>query len=80
MTLHSSIEQDLLGKTLEESLTWHLIWLMVRGTGHPQGLDWGLGDGMTGERFSPALSPCDPATPSPSLSPITMTLVVDSPY
>ena len=41
VTLHSPEEQDVSGKSLEEALTWCLVWLMAKGTGHPQGLDWG---------------------------------------
>jgi hypothetical protein len=41
VTLHSPDEQNVSGKTLEEGLAWCLVWLMAKGTGHPQGLDWG---------------------------------------
>jgi hypothetical protein len=40
VTLHSPEAQDFSGKTLEEALAWCLVWLMVKGTGHPKGLDW----------------------------------------
>ncbi len=38
----SSEEQTFYGRTLEEALAWNLVWLMVKGTGHPQGLDWDM--------------------------------------
>ncbi len=40
VTLHSLEEQDIYSETREEALAWCLVWLMAKGTGHPQGLDW----------------------------------------
>jgi hypothetical protein len=39
--LQSPEDQDFSGKTLEEALTWCLVWLMAKGTGHPRDLDRG---------------------------------------
>jgi hypothetical protein len=41
VTLCSPEEQNFYGRTLEEALAWCLVWLMAKGTGHPEGLDWG---------------------------------------
>ena len=40
-TLDAPERHEFSGRTLEEALAWCLVWLMAKGTGHPQGLDWG---------------------------------------
>ena len=41
VTLLSPEEHDVYGRTLEEALAGWLVWLMAKGTRHPQGFDWG---------------------------------------
>ena len=41
VTPHVPIELDVYGRTLQEGLAWWLVWLIAKGSGHPQGLDRG---------------------------------------